>query len=158
MLKICKNCKQEKEHHARGFCYTCYKKLFWSPRSAKCKRCQKTKPLHAKGLCGSCYNFVYRLDKNKAWNYKKYHNLNQETYKKITSKCVLCEFDKIVEIHHLDENKQNNFQENLIGLCPNHHKMLHNFEFRKQILDELKEKGYKVIEDPKIEFEIRKEV
>ena len=29
MLKVCANCKKEKEHHAKGFCFYCYKKLFW---------------------------------------------------------------------------------------------------------------------------------
>ena len=41
-------------------------------------------------------------------------------------KCVVCGFDKIVAIHHIDENKKNNSPENLIPLCPNHHEMVHS--------------------------------
>lgn len=41
-------------------------------------------------------------------------------------KCVVCGFDKIVCIHHIDENKKNNKITNLIPLCPNHHEMFHS--------------------------------
>lgn len=41
-------------------------------------------------------------------------------------KCVICGFDKIVAIHHNDENKKNNTPRNLIPLCPNHHEMVHS--------------------------------
>lgn len=41
-------------------------------------------------------------------------------------KCVVCGFDKVVAIHHIDENRQNNDPGNLIPLCPNHHEMVHS--------------------------------
>jgi len=40
--------------------------------------------------------------------------------------CAICGFDKVVAIHHIDENKQNNDPHNLIPLCPNHHEMVHS--------------------------------
>ena len=41
-------------------------------------------------------------------------------------KCVVCGEDKIIDVHHYDENKHNNTKENLIPLCPTHHKYWHS--------------------------------
>jgi len=40
--------------------------------------------------------------------------------------CMICGFDKIVAIHHNDNNHSNNDPNNLIPLCPNHHEMIHS--------------------------------
>jgi predicted HNH restriction endonuclease len=70
----------------------------------------------------------------------KRYGLNYETYKKITEKCVICGFDKFVALHHLDQDKSNNSGQNLIGLCPNHHQMLHTQKYREEIFQALREK------------------
>ena len=31
MIKICKKCGKEKEHHAKGLCYACYRNIAWDP-------------------------------------------------------------------------------------------------------------------------------
>ena len=152
----CKNCGKETERHSKDFCITCYKKLLWKPKTKICKRCNRELPMHAKGLCGGCYNFVFHIDRNKEWNYQKRLNLSMEQYKKITNKCLICGFDKIVDLHNLDENNKNNSEENLIGLCPNHHRMLHEFRFRKEMREILKEKGFNLPKDKKLEFNIDK--
>jgi ribosomal protein L37E len=152
VIKKCKNCGREKEHEARGLCYSCYRKIFWKPKIIVCKRCKKEMPHHSKGLCAGCYNFVFFLDKNKAWNQKKNFGLDLETYKSLTKECFICGFDKVVDLHHLDENKKNNMKSNLIGLCPNHHKMLHDFRFRKEIRKALSEKGITLFKDEKLDF------
>lgn len=41
-------------------------------------------------------------------------------------KCVVCEENKIISIHHIDENHENNDPKNLIILCPTHHQYLHS--------------------------------
>ncbi|MBI2630497.1 hypothetical protein HYW76_05335 [Candidatus Pacearchaeota archaeon] len=109
-------------------------------------------PLHAKGLCGGCYNFIFHLPYNKAWNQKKNYGLGMENYKKITERCVLCGFDKVVDLHHLDQNNKNNSENNLIGLCPNHHKMLHDYRYKANMLEQLKQKGFNIPEDKKLNF------
>jgi len=152
MIKKCSNCGKEDEHHAKGFCFNCYKKLIWKPKIIKCKRCGREMPSHAKGLCPGCYQFVFQLDRNKAWNQRKNYGLDMETYKVITSKCVICDFDKVVDLHHLDSNKRNNSELNLIGLCPNHHKMLHDYRYRAEIFDILKRRGFTIPEDKKLGF------
>ncbi len=150
----CPGCGKEIEHHAKGYCYNCYKRLAWEQKKIKCKRCGREMPNHAKGFCAGCYNFIFHLEKNKSWSRKRDHRIDYEIYKKITEKCVICGFDKLIDLHHLDESKKNNSEENLIGLCPNHHKMIHTFEFRKEIRELLKQKGYVLPIDIKLDFKL----
>ena len=152
MIKKCVNCGHEKEHHAKGLCFNCYTKISWKPKIKECKRCGREKPSHAKGLCEGCYAFVFHLNKSKVWNQRKNYGIDTGIYKKITEKCVLCGFDKVVDLHHLDQNKKNNSTTNLIGLCPNHHKMLHDFRYRAEMFSQLKEKGFSIMEDRKLNF------
>ena len=144
VIKICLNCKSEKEHHAKGLCYTCYKKLNWKPKIKTCHRCKRKLAIHAKGLCAGCYNLTFHLEKSKAYNQRKRNNVNLQTFRKVTKQCALCEFDKIVDIHHIDLNKSNNSLRNLVGLCPNHHRMIHNHNFRPEIFAALKQKNYDI--------------
>ena len=39
---------------------------------------------------------------------------------------MICGEDKIIDVHHYDENKKNNSKENLIPLCPTHHMYWHS--------------------------------
>ena len=151
-VKTCQNCNKEKEHHAKGLCYTCYKKLKWQPKIATCKRCKRKINIHAKGLCAGCYNYIFHLDKNKAYNQRKSNNVDLKTFRKVTKQCAICDFDKIIDIHHIDSNKQNNSLKNLVGLCPNHHRMIHNFNFRAEIFKLLKQKGFNIPIDEKLLF------
>jgi len=99
--------------------------------------------MHAKGYCAGCYNSVFHLKRTKEHNAKRYHNIKPELYRELIKKCTICGFDKIIEIHHLDDDHKNNSPDNVIGICPTHHKMIHHRSFRKEILQILKEKGYK---------------
>lgn len=40
--------------------------------------------------------------------------------------CIICGEDKIVAVHHFDEDHSNNSPENLIPLCPTHHQYFHS--------------------------------
>lgn len=148
----CKNCGKEDENHAKGYCFNCYRKFGWKRKLINCNRCGRQKPNHAKGFCAGCYNFTFHLDKTKAGNYRKWYGLDNETYKKITTKCSICGFDKVVDLHHLDGNKKNSSENNLIGLCPNHHKMLHDYRYREEMFNILKERGFNVPGDKKLLF------
>jgi len=152
MIKRCTNCNCDKDHHAKGLCYACYKKLRWQPKVSICKRCKREMVLHAKGLCPGCYNFVFHLENNKAYNHRKAHGIDVETYREVTRSCVICGFDKVVDLHHLDSNKKNNSRENLVGLCPNHHRMIHNYTFRRELFELLKGKGFSLPFDEKQVF------
>ena len=158
MIKECELCKKLKvvsysEKLKKFICKNCYKREVWIPKNISCKRCKREMPMQAHGLCRGCYNSVFHIDKVKAYNAQKYHNISVELYKKVTFKCLICGFDKIVELHHLDFNHFNNSENNLLGLCPNHHKMIHDRRYRKEVLEFLKSKGYtiqKVYEDDEV--------
>jgi hypothetical protein len=50
--------------------------------------------------------------------------------------------DKIVDVHHLDENRDNNDIYNLIPLCPTHHRYWHS-----TYKNEIENKVYSYIKD-----------
>jgi len=128
------------EHHAKGLCDHCYKHQWAPTKIITCKHCGKQKIHHAFGLCKNCHLKIHHYDKVKAFNYRKWHNLSIESYRKVTKSCAACGFDKVVDLHHLDGNHKNSSESNLIGLCPNHHKMWHIEKFRAEIEALLKQK------------------
>lgn len=139
-IGICKWCKKEKKINGKEICNWCYRRLFWKQKLKECKRCKRMLPNQAKGYCPGCYSYVFHLEGTKAGQRKRLHNIDNETYKRITTKCFICGFDKVVDLHHLDNDHKNNSESNMIGLCPNHHKMLHNFKYKDEILAQIKEK------------------
>jgi len=61
-------------------------------------------------------------------------------------KCVICDWDISVDIHHIDENHDNNDKENLIPLCANHHRMCSMNEHKdemKVICEELRDEMWR---------------
>ena len=97
------------------------------------KERKKQFPLKEKYYCSrSCANSVG--GKSKA---EKYHTDDIASYRTIAlryhePKCIVCGFDKIIEVHHVDENHKNNDPKNLVCLCPNHHQMFHSY-YKKDI-------------------------
>jgi 5-methylcytosine-specific restriction endonuclease McrA len=58
-------------------------------------------------------------------------NADERSYRVICfkwhdKKCIICGEDKIVDVHHMDRDHDNNSPENLIPLCPTHHKYMHS--------------------------------
>lgn len=73
-----------------------------------------------------CANTYFRSGQNNP-NY----NPNKNDYRficfsKREKKCVICGEDKVIEVHHYDQNHDNNEINNLIPLCPNHHRYFHS--------------------------------
>ncbi len=81
----------------------------------------------------SCSNTFFAKKRNKPENYKNYRTICFANHKK---QCVVCDEQNIVEVHHMDENKNNNCPENLIPLCPTHHQYWHS-RFRKLIKEKV---------------------
>lgn len=59
-IVVCADCGASKEHYAKGFCYSCWRK--WRRKLGNhrqtrviCKKCGGNKLHHALGLCDSCY-------------------------------------------------------------------------------------------------------
>jgi hypothetical protein len=88
----------------------------------------------------SCANSYFRsgLD-NGNWKESHYRTTCFLYHKK---ECIICKEDKIVEVHHLDENKLNNNPSNLIPLCPTHHQYWHS-----RYKNEIEDKVYSYIKD-----------
>lgn len=92
-------------------------------------------------VCSSSYIFEGR-EKTKAFEQSKYCSRSCANsiggaskiaihYRTIAKRahgliCIVCGFDKIVDVHHIDENRKNNDPKNLVCLCPNHHEMYHS--------------------------------
>jgi len=54
---------------------------------------------------------------------KKYRKLCFKYHK---HECVVCGENKILDVHHYDEDRSNNKKENLIPICPTHHGYYHS--------------------------------
>ncbi len=81
----------------------------------------KTKTYENAKFCNiSCANNRQSWWNNNAKNYRTI------AFNKHPRQCSICGFNKIVVVHHIDENKDNNHYSNLIPLCPNHHEMFHS--------------------------------
>ena len=93
----------------------------------------------------SCSNTFHRSGENNP-NYIDGFGNNAE-YRKIcfkhhNNKCVVCDEKNVVEVHHYDGDHLNNKPENLVPLCPTHHRYWHS-SFRNLI----KEKVDKYVKD-----------
>lgn len=76
----------------------------------------------------SCSNTHFRSGTNNP-NYK--YGGEQQEYRRICfahhpKECIVCGEDKIVAVHHYDENHHNNDITNLVPLCPTHHQYMHS--------------------------------
>lgn len=92
-------------------------------------------------LCVVCNTPIKNFRKNTTCGYKcsnthfrsgpDHPNWKEDSYQTTCfhyheKKCVVCDERKIVTVHHLDENHDNNSPENLIPLCPTHHQYVHS--------------------------------
>lgn len=110
-----------------------------------CPVCSKeftttTTPSKEKTTCSySCSNTFFRSGPNHGnWSENSYRTTCFTYHKR---KCVVCDENQIVEVHHLDENCKNNNPSNLIPLCPTHHQYWHSrykHLVEKQVLDYIK--------------------
>ncbi len=96
-------------------CEVC-KKVF-IPENTKYGRKQRT-------CSRSCSNSLFRSGENNPnWKQDAYRTTCFHHHGK---KCVVCDEEKIVSVHHLNEDHSDNRPENLIPLCPTHHQYFHS--------------------------------
>lgn len=95
----------------------------------------------------SCSNTYFRSgEKNPNWKQERYRTTCFEYHKK---ECIICGENKIVEVHHYDENKKNNSPNNLIPLCPTHHQYVHS-QYKNEVLHKIKKYKQKFDETVRI--------
>jgi hypothetical protein len=90
----------------------------------------------------SCSNIHFRSGEDNG-NWKGFGGITNEDYfsKKYRRvcfgyhehKCVVCGEDKMVDVHHFDENRDNNDPENLIPICSNHHRYYHSKKYKNLV-------------------------
>ena len=82
----------------------------------------------------SCSNTYFRSgNSNPNWKDESYRTTCFFYHKK---ECIICGEDKIVTVHHFDENHNNNSPENLIPLCPTHHQYVHS-KHKNEVIDKI---------------------
>lgn len=83
-----------------------------------------------------CANTFFRSGTNHGnWKPTSYRTTCFSHHKK---QCVVCGEQRIIEVHHFDEDKKNNSPENLVPLCPTHHQYLHS-RFKFLVVDRVTE-------------------
>ena len=91
------------------------------------KECPVCKTMHAKGgvTCSySCSNTFFRSGiNNPNWSDDSYQTTCWHHHGK---KCLVCGEEKIVAVHHVNEDHNDNRPENLVPLCPTHHQYVHS--------------------------------
>ena len=107
-------------------CAWCSKSFYRSP--SKIKRTKNN--LH---FCSvNCHNKAARLNGGlpEIWpeHYGTGNDYRKIAFDNLSHKCNRCEYDKhikILEVHHIDEDRTNNMLSNLEILCPNCHTVEH---------------------------------
>jgi hypothetical protein len=118
-LKICKCCN--KEYKWTGRLHTkSYKNSKFCSRS-----------------CANNRQLVWDTKIQEGESAGKWIKYREIAFKNHGKKCVVCNFDKVLDVHHLDHNHNNNSKDNLIPLCPNHHCMIHRSIHSEEVLLEI---------------------
>jgi hypothetical protein len=90
----------------------------------------------------ACSNTHFRSGENHYLYDETKTNYRTKCFAVHEKKCIVCGEDKIVAVHHYDENHENNDIENLIPLCPTHHSYVHSRyrDLVQPIIDEWRDK------------------
>lgn len=84
---------------------------------------EKQFPTKTEYYCSrNCANSVGGKAKRDKHGITQYATIAKKYY---DEKCIVCGFNEIVDVHHIDKNRENNNPTNLVFLCPNHHYVLH---------------------------------
>lgn len=80
-------------------------------------------PAKSKATCSyACANKFFR----KGPEVRSPKNYRTVCFANNKKKCAVCEESLIVEVHHMDEDRDNNNPDNLVPLCPTHHQYWHS--------------------------------
>lgn len=114
----CPNCYVTKEKFT---CAYCGKEIFRVPSQVKKN---KSGHFYCSLDCGNKHKNQIRKDSGEWDNSLNYRKKALDAY---SHKCLVCGWEedpRILEVHHIDEDRENNRVENLCILCPNCHKKI----------------------------------
>lgn len=85
-----------------------------------------------------CSNTAYRSKLKESFDLQP----KRSTYRDICfavkkHECIVCGEKEVVDVHHLDQNHENNEIENLIVLCPTHHRYIHTKRLKHIVLEKI---------------------
>lgn len=128
-----KTCKYCNLHFTPGNLVRHEPKCKINPQNYKiCPVCKKSYNKDGKTCSYACANTFFRSNVNNPnWKNEAYRTTCFHHHGK---KCIICGEEKIVEVHHINENHNDNAPENLIPLCPTHHQYVHS-RFKKNVSD-----------------------
>ena len=66
----------------------------------------------------------YRGQNHPNWNGGSAHYIDI-CFRSHKKECIICGEQNVVDVHHFDKNRKNNNIENLVHLCPTHHRYMH---------------------------------
>lgn len=115
----CPNCGNKKGQYFN--CAYCGKKIYRS--LSKIKK-NKSGHFYCSYECGNLHKNQLRKESGEWDNSLNYRLRAFENYE---HKCAVCgweEDERVLEVHHIDENRENNYLDNLIILCPICHRKL----------------------------------
>lgn len=81
----------------------------------------------------SCSNSYFRIKAGNG-NFDNLKNYKKICFKYHKRKCVCCNENKVLDVHHFDENRDNNEPINLIPLCPTHHRYVHS-KYKNEVIN-----------------------
>jgi len=100
-------------------------KCFYNPKNIRrCPVCNNVLEKKGGTTCShACSNTLFRSrENNPNWSNENYKIICFDHFEK---KCVVCNEERVVEVHHYDGNHSNNDPNNLVPLCPTHHRYAH---------------------------------
>jgi 5-methylcytosine-specific restriction endonuclease McrA len=107
-------------------CATCGKEI--KKQKSIIKRSKSTKVFCSRS-CAVSYNNKLKTGEKHPNYVNGDGSYRRLAFNSLSNKCSDCgnEDERVLEVHHIDENRKNNNIENLVILCANCHKIRHNF-------------------------------
>jgi hypothetical protein len=93
------------------------------PEKYKLLQARKRINRQKKGLCEHCGK-PSRPGRTNCARCAEKSSIRRNPHRKYATDCVICGFP-YSDVHHIDKDHNNNRPDNLISLCPNHHRMVH---------------------------------
>ncbi len=126
-----KYCSTDCQHAAarKGMvvvCFICGKKVY---KTAKALKGSKSGNFFCNKSCQTRWrNCEYSQDKHPNWKTGKHSYRSVLPRYNVPKICTLCQTtdERVLAVHHIDENRNNNSIENLAWLCHNCHHLVHH--------------------------------
>lgn len=120
-------------------CFVCDKIIYRS--LGQIKKSKSGKFFCNKSCQTGWRNKLFIEEKHKNWNGGKrsYREILKRTNKKRVCFCCNNKDERVLAVHHIDQNRNNNLKNNLMWLCHNCHHLVHNsskfkLEFKEKML------------------------